>query len=63
MLDMRFETSVSMLMSGSSAIYYKHKKETQKMKPSMWSEAERWVKDTVGSNKWAVMQLAVGNKS
>ncbi|MGF7043040.1 hypothetical protein M2273_006316 [Mucilaginibacter lappiensis] len=41
MLDMRSETQVSVSMSGSSAIYYKHKKETQKMKPSMWSEAER----------------------
>jgi hypothetical protein len=41
MLDMRSETKVLALISGSSTIYYKHKKETQKMKPSMWSEAER----------------------
>ena len=49
MLDMRCETKVSALMSGSSTIYYKHKKETQKMKPSMWSEAKRRAKDKLGS--------------
>jgi hypothetical protein len=55
MLDMRSETKVLALISGSSTIYYKHKKETQKMKPSMWSEAERWAKDQVGR-----MQSKVG---
>ena len=59
---MRFETNVSKYSSSGSLTLYKTKKETQKMKPSVWSETERGAKDKVGSKKLAESSWQLARK-